>query len=35
MFLANNEITGAGGEPININLIKTIYSESLNESNEP
>jgi len=30
-----NEITGAGGEPININLIKTIYSESLNESNEP
>ena len=30
-----NELTGAGGEPININLIKTIYSESLNESNEP
>ncbi|MCJ7790574.1 MAG: hypothetical protein MUP69_10460 [Candidatus Atribacteria bacterium] len=29
-----SEITGLGGEPININLIKTIYSESINESNE-
>jgi len=29
-----NELTGAGGEPININLIKTIYSENINESNE-
>lgn len=30
-----SEITGLGGEPININLIKTIYSERINESNEP
>lgn len=30
-----SEITGLGGEPINIRLIKTIYSEEINESNEP
>ena len=27
-----NEISGAGGEPLVINLIKTIYSEEIDES---